>query len=139
MRTIEASFSIWSSTMTPETVTSIVTATPDRVSVRGADRSPPRGLPKAHGWHITLNEKNEMFIENTLSRLIAKIVLMRDKIDLLRSADPSIELRFSLILSPSSDEFSLYISNSIIRNISDIGASVDIVFENMCADAINSQ
>jgi hypothetical protein len=131
MSATEATFSIWSKTLLPDRISQILDIEADKVSVRGADRTPPRGLPLAHGWHLISKEVNEVLVGSTIRRLLERIP--NTHLNALRQKDPELSLRIALILSPSPQDFSLFLPSDLVQAIAQLGASLDIVFENLAA------
>lgn len=133
MTVIDASFSIWSKTISPDAISEIVGVQADKTALRGAERVPPRGVPVAHGWHIILRDEGEIYLEDTLSKLMTRVEKVKDMFARLRQEDPESIFRIAAILSPSPSRFSLYLSQNILKRMTDTEASLDIVFEDLDA------
>jgi hypothetical protein len=128
MARITATFSIWSKLILPEKISTVLSATPDRTVLRGVDRSPPRKLPDAYGWHLTCRDERTDDVEKTLVGLLDRVSGFDKQLPTLAAMDKDLDLRVSLSITPFEEALSFFFSSNTLDNLARLNSSFDIDF-----------
>lgn len=128
MVNITATFSIWSKLIRPDRISKLLSVEPDRAVLRGAERDPPRPVPEAYGWHLSCRDQDELLIENTLVKLLARVRGLQDRLPDLFALDADLYTSVTLSISPYQNNLSLLLSSTTIEDLAKIKSSLDIDF-----------
>ena len=124
MEVVDVTFSIWSPLLEPSEITSILGVDADREVVKGSDRVPARYLPKAHGWHLTMEFADASPAELCLQKLMDRVSGFHSKLARLRSEHPECEIRITVYLDRSRRDQSLDLSVEMLAQLNSLFASV---------------
>jgi len=128
MSRITATLSVLSDKVRPDQITSILSFTPDHSVLKGADRNPPRPVPKAFGWYVTLAQQDDSTVDEVLSLLLKRLGALYSRVQKLYETDPDVQIKFHVSVAPYSESVSLYFRAETINGVSKFGGSLDIEF-----------
>ena len=124
---ITATFSLWSASLTHRTITAALGASPDDFAVKGADRSPPRKMPLAHGWHLSVERTVDGDVGLALASLLERVNPIKSGIQKLLIDDKTLDVRTTISIR-TDHRLSMYIEEKYIKNLGDLRSSLDIDF-----------
>jgi hypothetical protein len=128
MARIIATFSIWSKVVTPERISAVLSSTADHMVSRGADRTPPRPVPDAYGWHLTCKRQDESDVEKILKELLDRVRSFEARLPVLAEMDSNLDIRVGLSIRPFEDTLSLYFAADTIATLFRLKSSFDMDF-----------
>jgi len=112
----------------PDQITAILSFTPDHTVLKGADRDPPRPVPKSFGWYVTSMQQGGGTVDGVLSLLLKRPGLLYGKLQSLYEADPDVRVEFHVSVVPPAEKISLYFRPETINGLSKFGGSLDLEF-----------
>ena len=121
-------FSIRTTSVTPEMVTTLLGFQPDSVGIKGPDRNPPRATPCQHHWSLQRIEEASFDVGGLFSELIERVRPLASKMPALRAIDATTEVDFYIGINPFSNRIPLFFAPDILSEIAKFGGSFDIDF-----------
>jgi len=128
MTRITATLSVLSDRVRPDQTTVILGLAPDHSVLKGSDRTPPRAMPELYGWYVTIVSSDDSTVDEVLSALLERLDTLHERIPKLREADPHLQVRFQVAVTPYSTDVSLYVDADTVASVARFGASLDIEF-----------
>ena len=128
MNRVSATLSVWCEKLRPERIAQILNVNPDRVVIKGSERTPPRPRPTAFGWHLTVVETDQPLAGKVLKSLIDRASISENRFHELRIEDSTTTINFSIHIAPRSTDISLFFDRGAIEFISSVGGCLDIEF-----------
>ncbi|MBE7201767.1 MAG: DUF4279 domain-containing protein [Parafilimonas terrae] len=129
-----ATLSIWSETLWPDDVSTILDFAPDNKVIKGSERHPPVGTPGAHGWHVSCDKRGaDVTADEVLEELAARVKPLLPKMPDLRARDAGLDVRFVVRFGPADYSVPLpkeqnlwiFIEKEVVAMIAAFGATFD--------------
>jgi hypothetical protein len=125
MASVGAYLSVWSSSLTINDLAEALG--PDgRMSQRGNLRDPPRNLPDANGWSISIHDDDTADPASVLERLLDHSSALRPTIGELRFRATDLDVRVGLTVRPGSARLPFHFTRELVEGVQALGASFDI-------------
>ena len=128
MSRIIATFAIRTAFLKPEVITKLLSYAPDSIVIKGLARVPPRTMPPLHGWVVRDMLESGSDPGGALSTLFQRVSPLLSRVHLVRAADPTTDIWFSVTLTPYRPEIPFDFSPELLRGITLFGADFDIEF-----------
>lgn len=123
MSRIIATFSVLSGKLHPDQTTSILSFVPDHSVLNGTDRNPPRPVPEAFGWYVTVAPVGGGTVDDALSLLLARLRPIHTQFPKLCESDPDVQVKFHVSVTPYSEDVSLYFRAASITAVAKFGVA----------------
>jgi hypothetical protein len=127
MTEILCTLSVLSKRLPADRITTCIGVAPDSQVVQGADRVPPRPVPRANGWYL-MQSGNDPELAPIVRNLLARVPSIPDALKRLRDVDPDLEVVMSAAISPMNAKVALFLDADLVAKLARMGAATDIEF-----------
>ena len=128
MTRVTATFSVQSDRIKPDQITTGLAFVPDHTVMKGADRVPPRPVPKSYGWYVMSSLHDGNTVDEVISDLLNRLGNLHDQLNALRNTHPNIKAEFRVAVGSRPEKVTLYLAADTVGRLAKFGASLDIDF-----------
>ena len=119
---------IASETLSPEYLQSAIGYKADKLTLKGADRSPPRAIPNANLWNGSLVLEGVADIDEAVMTLLEKYPEMESRLEILKNKHPDISCTFYISMRPFSKDFILFLDKTTVNRLSQLGCDISLEY-----------
>ncbi|MER9302491.1 DUF4279 domain-containing protein [Mesorhizobium sp. M0293] len=128
MTRITSFLSVTSKTLSPTQMSDFLEMKPDREVVKGSQRTPPRQLPKNHGWNISCRFEEYVDFDVAIRELAVRLGDKIENLARLRHQDSTNQISVKVAIAPDDDHVPMFFSEETLSFLAKIGASLDIEY-----------